>query len=73
MISADENLQLILGIFLFLSKSHGFFFPPALKIVVFRSLSLFSACREELSTGLPLSQLALDVDYSEGCELARGR
>lgn len=72
MISENENLLLlILGIFPYCQKSHVF--PPALKIVVFLSVSLFSACREELSTGSPLSQFALDVDYSEGCEQARGR
>lgn len=35
------------------------------------SLTLFPACREELSTGLTLSLLALDVDYTEGCRQAR--
>ncbi len=37
------------------------------------SLTLFPAWREELSTGLTLSLLALDVDYTEGCKQARGR
>lgn len=32
--------------------------------------SLFSACRKELSTELPLSLLALDEDYTEGCKQA---
>lgn len=69
MISENENLLSNLGI---CSQKSHVFFPPALKIAVFRSLSLPSACREELSTGSPLSQFALDVDYSEGCERGRG-
>lgn len=75
MISANENLPLLILYLLDVSKKKisRFFFPPALKIVAFCSLSLFSGCREELSAGSPLSQLALDVDYSEGCERARGR
>lgn len=37
------------------------------------SLTLFPVCREELSTGLTLSLLALDVDYTKGCKQARER
>lgn len=37
------------------------------------SVTLFPACREELSTGLTLSLHALDVDYTEGCKQARER